>query len=207
MSNEHQWNKLTVEDKKNLLLWAKEGKTFTEIAALLDNKVSRQRVQQICNKNRVYPIDIRNQAIKEEHSEKMSLKWGEGWDDREWRRSNLYAAMRLKFRTKKRSAEYTKHGWEIEFNDIVWPEVCPIFGTTLDYFTTKVSDDSVSFDRIDSEKGYVKGNVAIISWRANRIKNNGTALEHSKIAYYMYNVGTKDAVPVKEINSSNYLNV
>jgi hypothetical protein len=107
--------------------------------------------------------------------------------------------MREKFRTKRRASEYTKHGWELEFNDIVWPAVCPVFGTPLDYFTSKVSEDSVSFDRIDGEKGYVKGNVAIMSWRANRIKNNGTAQEHQQLADYMNKVKSSDDIDAIQI--------
>ena len=202
IGNNTTWGKLTEQDKENLLMWAREGRTFAQIADLLYNKISRQRIKQICDKHKVYPMEIRNsgqEVFKQEHNEKMTQKWGDNWANKEWRKSNLYSAMRLKFRLKKKSAEYTKHGWDLEFGDIVWPEFCPVLGTPLDYFNTKVGDDSVSFDRIDSEKGYVKGNVAIISWRANRIKNNGTALEHSKIAYYMYNVANSDAIKVPSI--------
>jgi hypothetical protein len=46
-------------------------------------------------------------------------------------------------------------------------------------------DDSPSLDRINNMKGYVPGNVKIISWRANHLKSNGTALEHEKIAQYI----------------------
>jgi hypothetical protein len=38
-------------------------------------------------------------------------------------------------------------------------------------------DNSYSLDRIDSNKGYVKGNVWVISRRANVIKNNATLEE------------------------------
>lgn len=34
-------------------------------------------------------------------------------------------------------------------------------------------------------EGYVPGNVEVISFRANRIKNNGTADEHERIAQWM----------------------
>jgi hypothetical protein len=33
--------------------------------------------------------------------------------------------------------------------------------------------------------GYIKGNVAVISNRANRIKNDGNADEHERIANYI----------------------
>jgi hypothetical protein len=46
-------------------------------------------------------------------------------------------------------------------------------------------DTSPSLDKINPELGYVPGNVAIISYRANRIKNNGTAEEHRLIADWM----------------------
>jgi hypothetical protein len=40
-------------------------------------------------------------------------------------------------------------------------------------------------DRIDNNEGYVKGNVAVISFRANTLKNNATAEELRAIADYM----------------------
>mgnify|MGYP007075817688 CR=1 FL=1 len=39
-----------------------------------------------------------------------------------------------------------------------------------------------SLDRIDSSKGYIKGNVWVISLRANRIKNDSTPQELRLIA-------------------------
>lgn len=36
---------------------------------------------------------------------------------------------------------------------------------------------SPSLDRLDSSKGYVKGNVRVISKRANQLKNNATVEE------------------------------
>jgi hypothetical protein len=177
--------KLTFDEKEALLAWAKEGKTFTEISNLLDNKVSRQRVKQICDKNKVSPIELRIEKEKATRNERMTKKWGADWANKEWRQSSLHEAMRLKFRSKKRAAEHSKHGWSLDFSDIDWPKTCPVFGIDLDYFTDVVTENSVSFDRLDSTKGYEKGNVAIISWRANRIKNNGTADEHRQIAEYM----------------------
>lgn len=36
-----------------------------------------------------------------------------------------------------------------------------------------------------TKKGYVKGNITVISNKANRIKNNGTAEEHEAIAKWL----------------------
>lgn len=78
--------------------------------------------------------------------------------------------------------------FDIHYTDIVFPEVCPILGITLVRELVNGQGDMTArpeLDRIDSTKGYVKGNIQIISARANRIKNDGTAEEHRKIAEYM----------------------
>ena len=43
------------------------------------------------------------------------------------------------------------------------------------------SNDSKSIDRIDSTKGYIKGNVLIVSWRANKLKGDATLEEMVKM--------------------------
>jgi len=42
-----------------------------------------------------------------------------------------------------------------------------------------------SFDKVIPELGYVPGNVFIISWRANKLKNNMSITELEKILTYM----------------------
>jgi hypothetical protein len=56
---------------------------------------------------------------------------------------------------------------------------CPILGIPLEWSCNRGSGNftmaaSPSLDRIDPTKGYVKGNVWIISHRANRIKSDAT---------------------------------
>ena len=76
----------------------------------------------------------------------------------------------------------------MEFNigveDIVIPTHCPILGIEL-FKNGNDKDNAPSIDRIDNTKGYIKGNVCIMSYKANRIKNDGTAEEHLKIAEFM----------------------
>ena len=45
--------------------------------------------------------------------------------------------------------------------------------------------NSPTLDRIDNNKGYVKGNVKVISHRANSLKSSGTILEFTKIIEYI----------------------
>lgn len=75
-------------------------------------------------------------------------------------------------------------------DSLVIPDYCPMLGMELNYHgvgdgNATRSDNSPSMDRIDSNIGYEKGNLQIISWRANRIKNDSTPEELLKIAKYM----------------------
>lgn len=60
--------------------------------------------------------------------------------------------------------------------DIIIPDFCPILGILLIRGSGKNGclESSPSVDRIDIRKGYVKGNIAIISRRANRLKGDMT---------------------------------
>lgn len=66
----------------------------------------------------------------------------------------------------------------IEFNiiseDIILPEFCPYFGKPLKYGLNLQDNFSPSLDRIDPDKGYVKDNIQVISFLANRMKNNAS---------------------------------
>jgi len=65
---------------------------------------------------------------------------------------------------------------------------CPILGTDLVWeycHGMGLGDHSPSLDRIDNSLGYVKGNVAIISHRANSLKNSATTEELKAILAYM----------------------
>ena len=93
----------------------------------------------------------------------------------------LYSS--AKRRAKKRGVEF-----DIVVDDIFIPTHCPILGIELSFeggVPGKASDFSPSLDRIDSTKGYIEGNIAVISYRANVIKNNGTIEEHRRIADWM----------------------
>jgi hypothetical protein len=81
-----------------------------------------------------------------------------------------------------------KKNWpcDITLDDIVIPEKCPLLGISLRSNTgaavARADDNSPTLDRIDSALGYVKGNVWVISYRANRIKNDATLAELETIA-------------------------
>lgn len=97
----------------------------------------------------------------------------------------VYKMRRAKYNIKRANAKLAGYSWAVPFEELEWPDYCPILGIELDYFAETRQENSPSFDQISPSKGYVSGNVQIISWRANRIKNDGTAEEHRKIADYL----------------------
>ena len=64
------------------------------------------------------------------------------------------------------------------------PLKCPVFGFKLDWYKDGRggADDSPSIDRLIPEKGYVPGNVTLISLKANRIKNDSDLSELRMVA-------------------------
>jgi hypothetical protein len=74
----------------------------------------------------------------------------------------------------------------ITASDLVWPEICPVFGLRLNYETNLKSESSPSLDRLIPNKGYIKGNVVVISLRANRMKNSATPDELRQICDYVF---------------------
>lgn len=77
------------------------------------------------------------------------------------------------------------YDFNIEPSDIVIPEKCPILGITLIKGTKDNYMQSPSIDRIDNSKGYVKGNIQIISTKANSMKNSASREELLKFAKYI----------------------
>lgn len=92
----------------------------------------------------------------------------------------LNAFKTAKSRAKKRGLEFN-----IDRDDIEMPEVCPVFGIPIIPARGYRTDNSPSLDRIDNSKGYVKGNVAVISWLANCRKGDLTLDQIKALTKYM----------------------
>ena len=79
----------------------------------------------------------------------------------------------------KRRAKVRNLAFDITLDDFDIPTVCPVLGLTLAISTNGKShcDTSPSLDQIIPGMGYIKGNVRVISWRANQLKSNATVHE------------------------------
>lgn len=75
----------------------------------------------------------------------------------------------------------------IEFNldpdTLFYPNVCPILNIPI---TRKLGrNNRPSLDRFDNSKGYVNGNVKVISTRANTLKSNMSIEDVERLLAYM----------------------
>jgi hypothetical protein len=83
-------------------------------------------------------------------------------------------------RAKRKGLEFS-----ITRDDILIPTHCPILGIELFNTPRRKTDNTPSLDRIDNTKGYIPGNIHVISDRANRIKSNATVAELELIVNYL----------------------
>lgn len=84
-------------------------------------------------------------------------------------------------------AERSGLEFDLQRSDIHVPTHCPVLGTPLRMHARGRHDDTPSLDRIDSTRGYVRGNVRVISWRMNNLKRDLTLDEVRRLAEYMEN--------------------
>jgi hypothetical protein len=131
--------------------------------------VSKQRIYQVLTK---YGVDTPNRKRKNFLRGKDPKHY---WLDKMMRAKRVSGAQRLRV-----------------LNDLELPDVCPALGIKLNYDGNPGAksgwtrtDNSPSVDRIDSNRGYEPDNIQIISWRANRIKNDSTPEELKLLAKFM----------------------
>jgi len=100
----------------------------------------------------------------------------------EWRRKNYatYTLMILKKRARDKRLPFN-----LEISDLMLPDACPVLGIKLMNNRGKAKDNSPSVDRIAPSLGYTKGNVCIISHRANMLKNSASVAELEAILKYV----------------------
>jgi DNA-directed RNA polymerase subunit RPC12/RpoP len=81
---------------------------------------------------------------------------------------------RAKSRAKERGHEFT-----LSKEDVVIPTHCPVFGMPLVVHSGRSGGkaDSPALDRIDNSRGYVKGNVQVLSHKANVMKADASREE------------------------------
>lgn len=98
------------------------------------------------------------------------------------------------FHAAKQNAKRTGIDFTITVDDIIIPERCPFLGFQLTnvYRAGRVQTNA-SLDRIDSTKGYIPGNVQVISDLANRMKQDATPQQLIRFAERVLMIYTEEA--------------
>lgn len=89
--------------------------------------------------------------------------------------------------------------FNLTLSDIILPEKCPLLGIPFEIGTKDNYEATYSLDRIDPSKGYVKGNIWVLTKKANSMKNSASKQElltfaNNVIKYF----GDKDIVRTTE---------
>lgn len=85
-------------------------------------------------------------------------------------------------RAKNRAKKF-KLPFNITLEDIIIPEICPLLNIKIFRGVRKLCSNSPSLDRKIPNLGYVKGNIWVISHKANAIKNDATLQELKLITH------------------------
>lgn len=92
----------------------------------------------------------------------------------------------------KTRAKIRKLEFNIEYSDIIVPEKCPLLNIPIFVTPVKIGPNSPTIDRIDCNKGYIKGNVMVISSRANTAKGNLSLAELELLVHNLKRVLNKE---------------
>lgn len=91
---------------------------------------------------------------------------------------------RYLWRIARKRAQRTGVAFTITPEDIIFNKVCPVLGTELS-IGTHTLDYSMSLDRVDNSKGYVPGNVVVISRKVNLWKQGLGIKELEQLISYI----------------------
>ena len=112
---------------------------------------------------------------------------------RKWKVRNPELAL---LASAKNNAKTSGREFTITADDIVIPTHCPILGVRLTPVGTSPRTFNASIDRLDNTKGYVPGNIFIISWQANVWKGARTVEQVRSLLRYMETANQKTAAAV-----------
>lgn len=156
---------MTHDEKKAIIEdCLSKGMTTKDIGRRLNN-ISKQRVYQLMMQYGLSTVERRKSGYWKTQSQEMK------WLNRTLTSKGVGTEQRLLL---------LKH-----LEDKL-PTECPILGIPLVYGAEGMrTDNSASIDKLEPSKGYIEGNVNIVSWRANRIKNDGTLDELLKIVAWL----------------------
>jgi hypothetical protein len=140
----------------------------------------REWRERILEQNKVYSATPRGRIVAHKAKTAYAERNREATNAKQrlYRRTDTVPWMLYNARLKSK-----RRGWDCDLtmDDIILPDRCPVLGIPLMIGDGKMTQNSPSLDRIDNAKGYVKGNVIVVSLRANAIKNDATVEELGRV--------------------------
>ena len=114
--------------------------------------------------------EIRKKANDNWNASKKAAEAKQRWKEKDPKRAwAVYATGGAKTRAYVKQVPFDLTS---EYVQSITPDCCPVFGTQFVFTGNKrMRPESASLDRLDPEKGYIIGNVVVISMKANTIKN------------------------------------
>jgi len=141
-----------------------------------EKELARQKAYREANKEKLAAYD---KARYEANKEKVLARY------KAYRKANTEKQMFLAARHRAKRNNIPFNLTE-DYLKSIYPSdmICPVLGFEMSVGKDENgwADTSPSLDRIIPEKGYVQGNVIIVSMRANLIKTNATPEEIRKVA-------------------------
>jgi len=134
--------------------------TIKQLSDFHRNKNSKDGYHSICK-------DCANEKTSQWVSENLQKVIDNKRLRRKDMRKSLLEAAQNRARTKNLPINIT-------IDDIVVPEFCPILKIKIEKSSGRAKANSPSLDRIIPSLGYVKGNIQVISNKANSMKNDAT---------------------------------
>lgn len=154
---------------------------FGRLAACRECVNAYQKQWRESSSERAKALKFRYSGLPEER--KKLLRKGGATNRQARRRAKPIQTMLS--RARKRAREYGRE-FSITESDVLIGKFCPVLGVPMfQTFERMPTHASPSLDRIDSSRGYVPGNVAVISYRANTLKRDATIEELEAIVAYM----------------------
>lgn len=119
----------------------------------------------------------RRNELRKQRRENDEYRLACNLKDTETRHNNADSIKKALLRAAKARAKKKNIPFNITIEDFTLPEKCPLLEISLTVGYGSSQENSYSLDRIIPELGYVKGNVWVISNKANTIKNNASLNE------------------------------
>ena len=141
---------------------------------IVKNPSNRKKKRLFCNKCIAELTNNQKRQLKLQYDPEYKEHFLQGKKN-SYRKNIVHTIWkRAKSRALKNNLEFN-----IEESDIIIPDICPLLEIPIILGDKNNYENTPSLDRIDNSKGYIKGNIWVISKKANSMKNSATFKELS----------------------------